>query len=184
MQTSVWRSKLGLSGSSSASRKWSACEKVIIGFFALQCSDRMGPLACPDNLISRFPEEDRTPHCAAGITGCILPARLLICVSICVMLHQATTHTDTHPSTVVVITVITMAEMVLEGCYSVHPCLHLPDSHSNPPCRQLQLLFLRCWESLYLCALYKHSRDDGCQRSLEDITVCNGFMKQLVHVRY
>lgn len=50
-------------------------------------------------------------------------------------------------------------------------------SHWNPPSRQLQCLFLRSLESLHLHSQYTHSRDDGCQTSLEDVFVSNIFIK-------
>lgn len=50
-------------------------------------------------------------------------------------------------------------------------------SHWNPPCRQLQWLFLRSLESLHLRSQYTHSREDGCQTSLEDVFVSSVFMK-------
>lgn len=168
MQTSVWRSKLGLSGvreqlciqemaSVWESRYWLVCT-------AMLGSDRTSQhmQIIPSGW---YLHVQKTTLFAAWITGCILPPHLLICALTCAIFHL---HTDTHAATMVLITVMALTEIGLLFCALMSAFSWL--SLWNPPCRQLQLLFLNP-QNPFICALSINTAEMMAARQARKISL-------------
>ncbi len=131
-------------------------------------------------LLSRCPGEDRTPTPLPGLQAASCQPPPDVPNNMRQVAPSPTLHTHTHITPNHHTHCLAGANNSNSAVNSLVCRLMLAFSwlsHWNPPHRQLQRLFQRSLESLHLRSQYTHSREDGCQTSLEDVFVSNVFMK-------